>query len=348
MSKSCHLVILIALVIIGLAAPVFGQSSADEARKYLVRGMAAIEMAKSEADLAAAATEFKKATELAPTMAAAWYNLGSVQSKMGQLKDAIASYRRYAILAPKADDAQLVNDEIIKLEYRLERASIELVFVKGGCFDMGDTFGDGLPDERPVHNVCVSDFYMGKYEVTQGQWKDIMGNNPSHFTSCGDTCPVESVTWNDIQDFIQELNSKTGKSYRLPTEAEWEYAARSGGKKEKYAGTSSESSLGSYAWYKSNSDSKTYPVGQKQPNSLGLYDMSGNVWEWVSDWYDKNYYSSSPRDNPGGPSSSNSKVLRGGSWPYGPRDVRTSNRINLSPSKNWNFASGFRVVSSLR
>ncbi|MBA4391496.1 MAG: formylglycine-generating enzyme family protein [Syntrophus sp. (in: bacteria)] len=348
MKTSYYRLIITSFIIMGLAAPVFGQSSADEARKHLVRGMAAIEMAKSEAELTAAAAEFKKATELAPTMAAAWYNLGSVQSKMGQLKDAIASYRRYVILAPKADDAQLVNDEIIKLEYRLERASIELVFVKGGCFDMGDTFGDGLPNEKPAHNVCVSDFYMGKQEVTQGQWKAIMGNNPSHFTSCGDTCPVESVSWNDIQDFIQELNSKTSKSYRLPTEAEWEYAARSGGKKEKYAGTSSESSLGSYAWYKSNSGSKTYPVGQKQPNSLGLYDMSGNVWEWVSDWYDKNYYSSSPRDNPGGPSSGYAKVLRGGGWADNPRDSRASFRHALDPSGRYDGPLGFRVALSAR
>ncbi|MCX5815237.1 MAG: formylglycine-generating enzyme family protein, partial [Proteobacteria bacterium] len=122
---------------------------------------------------------------------------------------------------------------------------MEFVFVKGGCFDMGDT--SGSTNEKPVHNVCVSDFSISKYEVSQGQWKAIMGNNPSRFSSCGDTCPVETVSWNDVHNFIQKLNSRTGKSYRLPTEAEWEYAARSGGKKEKYAGTSSNSNLGSYA-----------------------------------------------------------------------------------------------------
>jgi formylglycine-generating enzyme required for sulfatase activity len=116
---------------------------------------------------------------------------------------------------------------------------IQMVFVQGGCYQMGDTFGDGESDEKPVHKVCVHDFYMGKYEVTQGQWKAVMGNNPSNFSNCGDNCPVEQVSWADVQQFIQRLNSRSGKNYRLPTEAEWEYAARSGGKSEKWSGTSS-------------------------------------------------------------------------------------------------------------
>ena len=224
---------------------------------------------------------------------------------------------------------------------------MELVFVKGGCFDMGDTFGDGRSDEKPVHNVCVSDFYVGKYEVTQGQWKAVMGNNPSHFRECGDTCPVEMVSWNDVQGFIQKLNNKTGKSFRLPTEAEWEYAARSGGKKEKYAGTSSDSDLGTYAWYASNSGSKTHPAGQKQPNSPDLYDMTGNVWEWVQGWYGEDYYSSSLRDNPQGPSSGSSRVRRGGSWVNNPGSVRASNRYSDYPSNGYSNG-GFRVASSPR
>lgn len=149
-------------------------------------------------------------------------------------------------------------------------AAIEdMVFVKGGCYQMGDTFGDA--DEKPVHEVCVGDLYMGKYEVTQGQWKAIMGNNPSYFKDCGDNCPVEDVSWDDAQNFIQKLNQKTGKNYRLPTEAEWEYAARSGGKSEKYAGTSSESELTDYTWHDKNaaSKAKTHPVGQKKPNGIG-------------------------------------------------------------------------------
>lgn len=224
---------------------------------------------------------------------------------------------------------------------------IELVFVKGGCFQMGDTFGDGEADEKPVHEVCVDDFSMGKYEVTQGQWKAIMGNNPSYFKDYGDTCPVEKVSWNDIQDFIQKLNSRTGKRYRLPTEAEWEYAARSGGKNEKYAGTNDN--LDDYAWYTSNSGSKTHPVGQKRPNNLGLYDMSGNVWEWVQDWYDAGYYKNSPKNNPQGPSSGTSVVLRGGSWYDSPGFVRASYRLIGYPSGRFlSGGFGFRVVSSSR
>src|SRR3989338_10514354 len=151
-----------------------------------------------------------------------------------------------------------------------------MVFIKGGCFQMGDTFGGGDTDEQPVHKVCVDDFHMGKYEVTQKEWVDVMGTNPSHFKGC-DNCPVENVSWDDIQEYINKLNQKTGKKYRLPTEAEWEYAARSGGKNEKYAGGNNIDSVG---WYDGNSGSKTHPVGQKQPNGLGLYDMIGNVLEW--------------------------------------------------------------------
>ncbi|HUV08617.1 MAG TPA: SUMF1/EgtB/PvdO family nonheme iron enzyme, partial [Spirochaetia bacterium] len=163
--------------------------------------------------------------------------------------------------------------------------AIDFVLIKGGCFQRGDTFGDGRADEKPVRTVCVDDFYIGKYEVTQSQWQSVMGNNPSFFKKCGEKCPVEQVSWNDIQEFITKLNTKTGKKYRLPTEAEWEYAARSGGRKEKYAGTSSDIELGKYAWYSANSGGSIHPSGQKQPNGLGLYDMTGNAWEWCQDWY---------------------------------------------------------------
>lgn len=221
---------------------------------------------------------------------------------------------------------------------------MEMVFVKGGCYRMGDTFGDGDADEKPVHEVCVNDFYIGKYEVTQGQWKAVMGNNPSHFKNCGDNCPVETVSWNDIQQFLQRLNSRSGKQYRLPTEAEWEYAARSGGKSEKYAGGNDVDAV---AWYSKNSGSETHPVGQKRPNGLGLYDMSGNVREWCSDWYGEKYYSQSPRDNPDGPSSGSYRVLRGGSWLYSPRIVRAAYRLGLNPGDRDN-CYGFRMALSAR
>lgn len=209
---------------------------------------------------------------------------------------------------------------------------MEFVFVKGGCYQMGDTFGDGYAEEKPVHEVCVDDFYIGKYEVTQGQWKAVMGNNPSSFSSCGDNCPIENVSWDDAQDFINRLNQKTennpqapfGKGeFRLPTEAEWEYAAKSGGKSEKYSGSND---IDSVAWYSSNSRSKTHPVGQKAANGLGIYDMSGNVREWVSDWYGDKYYGESPKNNPKGPNSGSGRVLRGGSWNDNARSSRTAYR----------------------
>jgi sulfatase modifying factor 1 len=207
---------------------------------------------------------------------------------------------------------------------------IEMVLVKGGCYQMGDTFGDGFTDEMPVHEVCVDDFYLGKYEVTQGQWKAVMGNNPSDFKN-GDNYPVENISWNNAQEFIQKLNQQAGKSYRLPTEAEWEYAARSVGNGEKWAGTSNESELEDYAWYSANSGSKTHSVGEKKPNGLGLYDMSGNVWEWCQDIYNIHAYKQHSHNNPIYEGSEASRVLRGGSWGDKPRDVRAACRGDNAP-----------------
>ena len=219
---------------------------------------------------------------------------------------------------------------------------MEFVFVKGGCYEMGDTFGDGRPDEKPVHNVCVNDFYMGKYEVTQGQWQAVMGSNPSKFNNCGANCPVEQVSWNDTQDFIGRLNGKTGKNYRLPTEAEWEYAARSGGKREKYA---SGDDLDRDAWYSSNPGPRTHSEGTKAPNGLGLFDMSGNVWERCQDWYGEKYYNESTKDNPRGPSSGQYRVLRGGAWDNTPESVRAATRDGFEPA-NRSYSYGFRLSLS--
>jgi len=217
---------------------------------------------------------------------------------------------------------------------------MEMVFVKGGCFQMGDTVGGGNADEKPVHEVCLSNFYLGKYEVTQGQWRQIMGSNPSYFSSCGDNCPVENVSWNDVQDFISRLNRQSGKGYRLPTEAEWEYAARSGGKSEKFAGGADVNTV---AWYDGNSSSKTHPAGQKLPNGLGLHDMSGNVWEWCGDWYDGQYYSQSDRNNPSGPSSGSDRVFRGGSWNSNAADARAASRNRDNPGYRLDDV-GFRLA----
>ncbi len=223
---------------------------------------------------------------------------------------------------------------------------MEFVLVKGGCYQMGSN--DGSADEQPVHEVCVDDLYIGKYEVTQAQYQKIVGSNPSYLK--GDEHPVEKVLWNDVQDFIGKLNSTSGQNYRLPTEAEWEYAARSGGKNEQWAGTSSESSLGDYAWYGKNSGSgcKTHPVGQKQPNGLGLYDMSGNVAEWCSDWYGADYYGKSPRSNPPGPSTGTSRVNRGGHMHTKTLDVRSANRFQYRSYSPICGFMGFRVAFSAR
>ncbi|MBF0328761.1 MAG: formylglycine-generating enzyme family protein [Nitrospirae bacterium] len=220
---------------------------------------------------------------------------------------------------------------------------MELVFVKGGCYQMGcgSWTSECYDDEKPVHEVCVDDYYIGKYEVTQGQWQAVMGNNPSHFKNCGDNCPVENVSWNDVQEFISRLNSRSGGGkYRLPTEAEWEYAARSGGKSEKYSGGNDVDSV---AWYSSNSGSKTHQVGTKAPNGLGIYDMSGNVWEWVQDWKADNYYSNSPRNNPTGPSSGSYRVYRGGSWDDNAGFVRSALRNFDNPGYRYGFL-GIRLA----
>jgi len=172
-------------------------------------------------------------------------------------------------------------------------------------------------------------------------YKTIMGSNPSKFNK-GARYPVEQVSWDDAQDFIKRLNSSTGLKYRLPTEAEWEYAARSGGKKERYAGSNSP---GSVAWFADNSGKSTHRVGTKSPNGLGLYDMSGNVWEWCQDWYGENYYGNSPVNNPAGPMSGSSRVFRGGSCYDTARVVRSAFRCRLSSGDRYDLL-GFRLVLS--
>ena len=224
--------------------------------------------------------------------------------------------------------------------------SFEMVRVEAGTFAMGATpeMKDPFNWEKPVHQVTqTNDYYIGKYEVTQALWQAVMGNNPSDFK--GDNLPVENVSWNDCQEFLSKLNSITGKTFRLPTEAEWEYAAR-GGKKRRGYQYSGSSNLSDVAWYwvnSVNSDSKTHAVGSKQANELGIYDMSGNVLEWCQDWY--GFYSSSSQLNPTGATSGSYRVSRGGSWNNGARLCRSSYRDCNSPDYRDDYL-GFRLVLS--
>lgn len=210
--------------------------------------------------------------------------------------------------------------------------NIEMVKVEAGSFDMGATpemrsLQYPYDDEKPDHRVTLTkNYYIGKYEVTQALWQVVMGNNPSRFK--GDDLPVERVSWKRCQNFISKLNSLTGKRFRLPTEAEWEYAARGGNKSRGYR-YSGSNTLDDVAWYGDNSGSKTHAVGTKQPNELGIYDMSGNVSEWCQDW--RGSYSSSPQTNPTGAVSGSYRVDRGGSWLYSAWFSRSSSRGGRTP-----------------
>lgn len=202
--------------------------------------------------------------------------------------------------------------------FTVNGVSFDMVRVDGGSFMMGSYEGDS--DEKPVHNESVGTFYIGKTEVTQRLWKAVMDSNPSYFTG-GDNLPVEYVSWDDCQNFILKLNELTGKQFRLPSEVEWEYAARGGNKSQNYL-YSGSNNINDVAWYDGNSGQKTHVVAEKQPNELGIYDMSGNVWEWTSDIYSENY--SSPRN-------SAYRVNRGGGWLRSAALCRVAFRSNGAP-----------------
>jgi formylglycine-generating enzyme len=220
----------------------------------------------------------------------------------------------------------------------------DMVFVKGGTFKMGSNEFD---DEKPIRDVTLSDFYMGKYPITQAQWRVIIGKTPSYFE--GDSLPVEKVSWLDCQDFIKRINNKTGKQFRLPTEAEWEYAAKGGvhwRDNFTYAGSNT---IDEVAWYNKNSEGKTQPVGTKKPNQIGIQDMSGNVYEWCSDWYGA--YSpttgSATVVNPIGAVEGSYRVIRGGCWFSGSAHCHSAYRNRTQPGSN-NGYIGFRLVCPLQ
>ena len=241
------------------------------------------------------------------------------------------------------------NGQTADQTFSVGTVSFKMKYVDGGTYWMGaqsinvggqNYDGDAEDSESPVHSVTISTFYMGETEVTQELWQAVMGSNPSNFS--GTNLPVEQVSWNDCQEFIHKLNQLKNSNFRLPTEAEWEYAARGGNQSHgyKYAGSNT---IGNVAWYTGNSNSQTHPVGTKAPNELGLYDMSGNVYEWCNDYFDN--YSSGSQTNPQGPSSGSSRSLRGGSWNLYQGCCRVSFRGHTSPS-NKNRSIGFRLVLS--
>jgi len=213
------------------------------------------------------------------------------------------------------------------------------VLIRPGSFQMG--YSDAGPDQQPVHTVILSkEFWLQKTEVTQGQWRSVMGNDPSHFSACGDDCPVERVSWHDAQEFLEALNAQhPGRSYRLPTEAEWEFAARADAR----SGPEDTGALDEIAWFEGNAGARTHPVGSKRANPWGLYDMHGNVAEWVTDWYRADYYRLAGAVDPAGPKDGAAKVVRGGSWGSARRFVGTLGRMDRDPFTR-DFNIGFRLA----
>ena len=244
---------------------------------------------------------------------------------------------------PKQEPTPRVTASYQNEVLRVGNVSYRMKYVSGGTFTMGATSEMGNPyyDEKPTHQVTLSSYYIGETEVTQALWEAVMGSNPSEFI--GDDHPVEYVSWDDCQTFISKLNALTGKRFRLPTEAEWEFAAR-GGNQSRHTKYSGSSRIDDVAWYNGNSGCETHPVKTKQPNELGIYDMSGNVDEWCQDWFGS--YSRYAQTNPTGASSGSNRVRRGGSVIDTPSFCRSSfRRLNAPEHSSRNL--GLRLVLSL-
>lgn len=242
--------------------------------------------------------------------------------------------------------AYCINNQVVTYGNSIEVKTLpsttgefgNFIKVNGGTFNRGSDYGNNI--EKPIHQVTLKSFFIGETEVTQGVWEQVMGSDPSFNYDC-DNCPVENVSWLDIQDFLKKINEKqTIHVYRLPTEAEWEYAARGGSNAPDllYAGSSDVNAV---AWYRENSGRKSQPVKSKSPNALGLYDMSGNVWEWVQDWF--NFYKADPLTNPSGPANGSSKLYRGGSYDDIAEDCRSTYRFGNPPASRFNNL-GFRLA----
>ena len=295
----------------------------------------------------AAELQFKKGLAVDPNSAIAHYYLAEIQTRLRKPDEAMQHYEAVVKLAPDSKEAALVA--VIQREAERRPGKVfkdcpdcpDMVIIPTGRFEMGSTNPHHMAE--PVHSVSIKTFALGKTEVTQGQWRAVMGSNPSKFNSCGDDCPVEQVSWDDAQVFLKKLSDQTGKQYRLPSESEWEYACRASGQHENCG----SDSVDSIAWYVENSGKSTHPVGHKQPNVFGLYDMSGNVWEWVEDGFPA-YYSSAPTDGSawqGG--DDKQRRVRGGAWGgYLPADVSAAGRGSF-PREMRSRHTGFRVARML-
>jgi formylglycine-generating enzyme required for sulfatase activity len=291
--------------------------------------------------------------DIAPWWAEGHFKLALILGETKKYGDALREMKRDLLLAPDSPEAREAQDRIYQWESVVvpEAGKVfkdcaecpEMVEIPAGSFDMGSNNGEA--NEKPVHRVTLArSFAIGKTEITQQQWHALMGNEPSYFTGCGDSCPVEQVSWDDAQAYLQKLNAKTGKQYRLPSEAEWEYACRAGSQQE-YCGSDNADNV---AWNSFNSGSflrnTPHPAATKQANAFGLFDMSGNVWEWVADSYHDNY-NGAPVDGSAWEGGSK-RVLRGGSWGYDAKYGRAAFRSMFGPSYRY-YSYGFRVVRVL-
>ncbi len=223
-----------------------------------------------------------------------------------------------------------------KITFRDEYTGMEFIFVRGGRFILGDQFGDGFPDEYPVVEVEVGDFYLGTLPVTQGQWRHVMDSNPSMFKK-GDDYPVEMVSWESAKELTRRMNenSPNGFGFRLPTELEWEFAARAGGKKHKWSGTSDLEELGDYAWYEDNSNFRTHPVGQKKPNELGFHEMSGSTHEWNEEFYFTDALAALAQGGTIPETGGSHRSFRGGSWKRHAEGLRCTRRMGGRPNEGF-------------
>jgi len=268
------------------------------------------------------------------------------------LKDAPAAAAETGKKAP-VERVEAPRRPGMNLPKKEDLPPFKMIYVEGGCFEMGDATGEGDEDERPAHEVCVSSYYISETEVTQRLYEAVMGENPTDLplsmkfegsdVYLGPDKPVTFIRWQEVDAFIERLNNITGGYYRLPSEVEWEYAARSRGKRQIWPGTDNEGELGDYAWFGINSDKMPHDVKTKKPNELGIYDMAGNVREWVNDNYDFEYYQRSPKNDPYGPEESRWRVVRGGAFLMDSFRLRSTFRYGMEPAMR-GFMTGFRLA----